>query len=129
MAKSPQLKLTVLPGAFCIHRLAPTATVPEEALAGEFSCICRTAEELSIVCADTHVLDSDRRDAGWSCLQVIGPLDFGMTGVLANLATLLANAGISIFAISTFDTDYILVKADKLARAVAVLEKGGHIFV
>ena len=129
MAKSPKLKLTVLPGAFCIHRLAPTAAVTQEALAGEFSCICRTAEELSIVCADTLVLDSDRRDAGWSCIKVVGPLDFGMTGILADLSTLLANAGISIFAVSTFDTDYILVKTEKLARAVAALENGAHIFV
>ena len=128
MAKSPQLKLTVLPGGFCIHRLAPTAAAPQEALAGEFSCICRTAEELSIVCADTLVLDSDRRDSGWSCLQVIGPLDFGMTGILADLSTLLANAGISLFAISTFDTDYILVKTEKLALAVATLKRGDYAF-
>lgn len=117
-----------MPGEYTIHRFGPKDTVPTDILAGSFFNICRTDEELSIVCADAISLDSARCDTGWSCVKVIGPLEFSMTGILAHLAGLLAQAGISIFALSTYDTDYILVKTGQLAPAVAALEAGGYSF-
>jgi hypothetical protein len=128
MDKLDSLKMAVMPGEFNIHRFDPTDTVPTDILAGGFFSICRTDEELSIVCPDAIPLASARCDAGWSCIKVLGPLDFSLTGILAHLAGLLAAAGISIFAVSTYDTDYILVKTGQLASAVAALEAGGHSF-
>ena len=128
MDKAPQLKLDILPEGFSIHRFGPDDAVPGNVLAGGFFNICRTADELSIVCADTLPLESPRCESGWSWIKVAGPLDFSLTGILVHLTGLLAGAGISIFAISTFDTDYLLVKAGQLKAARAVLEAAGHTF-
>ena len=117
-----------MPGEYTIHRFGPKDTVPTDILTGSFFSICRTDEELSVVCADAIALDSPRCDTGWSCIKVIGPLEFSMAGILAHLAGLLAQAGISIFALSTYDTDYILVKTGQLKPAVASLKAGGYSF-
>jgi hypothetical protein len=93
---------------------------------GEFFSVTRTPAELSAVC-DVGALPSGVKAEGpWLMLAVRGPLDFNMTGVLAGLATPLANAGISIFAVSTYDTDYVLVRNDDLDRAVRALREAGH---
>jgi hypothetical protein len=88
--------------------------------------IVRTDEELSVVCAAEDASSDAEVSRGWRALKVAGPLDFALTGVLASLAEPLSEAGISIFAISTFDTDYILVKEADLDRAVEVLSDAGH---
>ena len=124
----PDLKLEILPGGFSIHRLAPDAAIPMSLLSKGFFNVCRTEDELSIVCNEAVALPSLRCDSGWSCLKIVGPLDFGLTGILARLSGLLADAGISIFAMSTFDTDYILVKTSQLDLAVATLKTGGYSF-
>ena len=123
-----QLKLAIMPGEFAIHRFAPDAALPEAVLSSGIFSITRTDEELSIVCGDNLPLGSPQCEAGWSCIKVIGPLDFSLTGILAHLAGLLAENGISLFALSTFDTDYLLVKTDQLAAAVIALKAGGHRF-
>ena len=97
-----------------------------EWVAGEFSSVTRTPEELSVVCSQRQVPNGVRHKGGWRALAVAGPLDFAMTGVLASLATPLADAGVSIFAIATFDTDWLLVQAIDLERTVQVLETAGH---
>ena len=118
-----------MPGRFSIHRFPPDAALPAAVLASPLFSITRTDEELSIVCAEEISLDSPRCDSGWCGIKVVGPLDFGLTGILADLSGLLAQAGISLFALSTFDTDYILVKSDQLATAVDALTAGGHSFL
>lgn len=128
MGEARSLQLEVMPGEFSIHRFAPDESVPEAVLASPFVNICWTDEELSIVCGADIALDSHRCNSGWSCIKVIGPLDFGLTGILAHLSCRLAEAGISLFAVSTFDTDYILVKTDELASAVKALKAGGCCF-
>lgn len=120
------LRLTVHPGTFTICRLAPTAPVPAWATAGPFFAITRTDEELSIVCAATAVPPGIQQECGWRMLKVEGPLDFALTGILAHLATTLADAGISLFALSTYDTDYLLVKADTLDATLTALRIAGH---
>lgn len=95
MEKLPSFLLEVLAGGFCIHRFDPSEAVPERVLEGGFFNVCRTDEELSIVCADSIQLESARCDAGWSGIKVVGPLDFSMTGILARLSGLLAGAVIS----------------------------------
>jgi uncharacterized protein len=125
MAKVLPLELEVLPGSFGIYRFDPGERVPEAVLLSPFYNLCRTGEELSIVCGEDAALNSPRSEEGWSCIKVVGPLDFSLTGILAHLAGLLAAAGISLFAFSTFDTDYLLVKTDRLTPALKALKKGG----
>jgi uncharacterized protein len=111
------MRLDVLRGEFAIVKLDAADPIPPWA-AGEFVSITRTRDELSIVC---------EAPAGeWRCLKVQGPLDFSLVGILASLAEPLAKAGVPIFVISTFDTDYILVKADNLERAIEALRSAGH---
>ena len=112
------LRLELLRGKFAIVKLEADAQIPAWAAGGEFLSITRTREELSIV--------HEAPDGEWRSLKVEGPLDFSLVGVLASIADPLARAGVSIFAVSTFDTDYILVKAADLDRAVAALRRAGH---
>jgi uncharacterized protein len=121
-------ELRVLPGALAIARLDPGAALPAWASepAGALRAVVRTAAELSIVCADGAVPAGVRAERGFRALAVTGPLDFGLTGVLAALAVPLAEAGVSIFALSTYDTDHVLVRAERLDDAVAALRAAGH---
>lgn len=120
------MRLAVLPGALAVCRLSPDAGLADWMQAGPLASITRTADELSVVCAESAVPPEVRREAGWRALRVDGPLAFSMTGVLAGLAVPLAEARIPIFAVSTFDTDWLLVKQDRLAEAVAALRQSGH---
>jgi hypothetical protein len=121
------LTLTVLPDAHAICRLDPAADVPEWAMIGEFVSITHTGDELSIVCAEEHVPPDVKADREWRALKVAGPLDLALTGVLAALTSPLAEAQINLFVVSTFDTDYLLVKGYNLARACEVLRRAGYV--
>ena len=124
------LSLSVLPYELAICRLPPDAGLPAWVDSTPFCSLTRTDEELSLVCPAYAIppeLPSDLLiERGWRALKVAGPLDFSMTGVLASLAFPLAQAGVSIFAISTYDTDYLLVRSDVLERAIQVLGESGH---
>lgn len=120
------LSLTVLDETFAIHRLAPDASVPDGVFSAEFCSITKSAEELSIVAPASIDINSDHVSSDWRALKVIGPLDFALTGIMAGLATTLADADISIFAVSTYDTDYLLVKAQTLIRATNALRRAGY---
>ena len=119
------LTLSALPDTFAICRLDARAPIPLWAR-GDFVSITRTRDELSIVCAQSNVPDGIMCERDWRALRVEGKLDFALTGVLVALGVPLADAGISIFAISTFDTDYILVKARDLEKAKHVLQEAGN---
>lgn len=127
------MKLTLLSDPLAICRLSADDAVPEWAMIGEFVSITHTTDELSIVCAaknvpaEENVPSSVKADRGWRVLKVEGPLDLALTGVLASLANPLADAKINLFAVSTFDTDYLLVKEYNLARACDVLRQAGHV--
>ena len=117
----------MLPGALAVARLEPGAPLPAWAAPGDgapLHAVIRTAAEVTVVCAD--VPDGVRAERGWRALAVEGPLDLALTGVLASLATPLADAGVSLFAVSTFDTDYVLVRGDRVAAAVRALRAAGH---
>lgn len=120
------LELEALPDLLAVCRLAPELPVPAWAFQGAFSSISRTREELSVVCDIANVPEDVKAERGWRGIKVKGPLDFAWTGILAALATPLAVARISIFAISTFDTDYILVKERDFSAATTVLVEAGH---
>ena len=120
------LTLLILPDTFTVCRLTASMPAPSWVTDGDFVSITRTTDELSIVCRQVDVPDGIRCERDWRCLKVAGPLDFALTGILASLATPLADAGISIFAISTFDTDYVMVKEHNLQQAITVLQNVGH---
>ena len=119
----------VLPGAYAIARLDADAVVPGWATRAQgFVSITRADDELSIVCRSDAVQDDVRADGDWRTIKIDGPFAFDQIGVLVSLAAPLAGAGVAIFVVSTFDTDYILVKAHQLAQAIAALQSAGHDF-
>jgi hypothetical protein len=121
------LAIRVWEGTFAVCRLGADEHVPAWASAGQFCSITRTPDELSVVCAEECVPQGVKCERGWRCLRVGGAIEFSVVGVLASLAVPLAEAGISIFAVSTFDTDYLLVKAEDLPRALEALRSAGHV--
>jgi aminoglycoside 6'-N-acetyltransferase I len=121
-----KLTLLVLDGLFAVCKLPPDSPIPPWAEAGSFRSITRTADELPIVCRQDAVHEGIRCERGWRCLRVAGTLDFSLVGVLASPLHPLAEAGIGVFVVSSFDTDYLLVKAQTFERAVEVLQRAGH---
>jgi len=120
------LDLTVEAWELAVSRLPPGDPVPGWATRGAFHANTRTPAELSIVCAAADVPDDVRSEKGWRCFRLAGPIPFEETGVLLSVAAPFAAAGIGMFAISTFDTDYVLVPGRRLADAVRALESAGH---
>jgi len=123
-----KLKLSILEDLFTVHRFPPDHEIPKQIYENQFCSISKTADELSIVCSSSVLLGSDISEMGWSCIKVLGPLDFSLTGILADISVVLAKAEVSIFAISTFDTDYVLVKSETLPVAKEALQKAGYAF-
>lgn len=121
------IRLTDMEGSFDIHRCSPEHPVPAEVLAAEWFSVSRSVDELSIVCSNRLELDSSEVSRGWRGLKVEGPLDFTLIGILSSLTGSLADAGISVFAISTFDTDYLLVREDTYDAAKVVLRAAGFV--
>ena len=121
-----QLTLTILPEPFTIHRLSPESAIPDAVYHSRFFSITRSDEELSLVCESTLTIPPSTREPGWRALRVLGPLDFALTGILARLATTLADADISLFALSTYDTDYLLIRESSLGEAVRALVAAGY---
>lgn len=122
-----QIELTLLAGSYAVCRLSPKANIPPWAAdSASLSSVTRTPEELSIVCEEDFVPDEVKAERGWRCFRVSGPLDFQLIGILAALTRSLAEAEISVFALSTYDTDYLLVRGEKVEAAVAALTASGH---
>lgn len=123
-----KLKLSILEDLFTIHRFPANYDIPEQIYESNFYSISKTEDELSIVCNSSIPLNSEETETGWSCIKVLGPLDFSLTGILADISAVLAKAEISIFALSTFDTDYILVKYEQISFAKDALLPSGYTF-
>jgi hypothetical protein len=121
-----KLKFRLLAGAYAIVRMAPDASIPEWAVNGEFTSITRSAEELSVVCAPENVPDGVDAGPRWVCLKLEGPFPFSQTGVLLSFIEPLSADGIPIFAISTYDTDYVLMMQENWTAAQGALEQAGH---
>lgn len=121
------IPMKLLPDRLAVSRLAADAPFPEWARPGDLLAMVRTKDELSVVCNERYVPPEIKTERGWRAFQVQGPLDFSLVGVLASISASLAQAGVSIFAVSTFDTDYILVKEKLLRRAVEALETAGFL--
>jgi|GEM_PF-960491 len=123
-------RFSIVSGIWAVSRLPPDSPVPVWAFESEdFVSITRTREELSVVCPASAVPAAARSDGGWALLKLHGPFSFDQVGILSSFVAPLAGAGISVFAVSTFDTDYVLVKAESAARARDALIVAGHEFV
>jgi len=123
---SVPLHLDILPLRLAVCRLGPDDPVPARPPTAAFWSVTQTPEETSLVVPEEHVHPAWRAERGWRCLRVRGPLPFEMVGVLHALSAPLARAGISLFVLSTYDTDYILVRERDLGRARAALVAVGH---
>ena len=121
-----QFELTVLKGSFAIVRLAPDSPLPLWATEGDFVSITRTSDELSVVCPADRVPNGTVAETGWRVLKVNGVFALSEVGVLATLSASLAAAEVSLFVISTFETDYLLVNEKQLDDAIAALRATGH---
>ena len=121
-----KLSLSLLPPRYAVCQLHPDKHIPYWALLGDFVSLTRTPEELSIVCEQDNVPEEVQAERGWRCVQVQGAFDFSISGVNASLAVPLANADISVLAIATYATDYLLIKEENVERALLVLEQAGH---
>jgi hypothetical protein len=116
----------LLPGRFCIQRLPADAKLsPESFRDASWYSITRTQDEVSVVAPEDLDLGAAEREPGWSCLKLEGPLDLGIVGVLAGISRVLADAGVSIFSVSTFETDYVLIRSVDSDRALAALRAAG----
>ena len=123
------MELKVLDNKLKVVKLEPNEIVPEIVYKQEFYSITKTDEELSIVVnEDVNILSNVVED-NWKAIKIVGTLDFALIGILSKISTILAQDEISIYAISTYNTDYILVKADKLEKAIKVLEQNEYKFI
>lgn len=125
-ASTRRFDLTLLPERFAISRLAADVPIPGWATQGSFFSVTRTGDELSVVCELSLIPVGVQSQSGWRVFKVHGPFVLSEIGVLSGLTAPLANAKISLFAVSTFDTDYLLVAAATLSAAIAALEQAGH---
>lgn len=120
------MQLDLLPQRLAVARFEPEAELPAKVEAARWLSVTRSENELSVVCPHEVLPEGIKAERGWRALRVQGPLPFELVGILAELSGCLAEAGVPIFAISTYDTDYILVKHKVLAKALAALEAAGH---
>jgi len=118
-------RIAVLPDVFAVCRLPAETSIPVWASGGALVSVTRTPDELSIVCREEVVPSDVTSERGWRCLRIVGELDLALVGVLKSILQPLAEAAIPVFVMSTFVTDYILVKAGDLERAVRLLEEAG----
>jgi hypothetical protein len=125
-ATRKKLHFFLLIGHLSICRLDATSPVPDWAIEGNFFSVTRTGDELSVVCPEEAVPNDARSEGGWRAPKLDGPFEFSEVGVLASLAAPLAEARVGIFVVSTFDTDYVLVKEEQLQPAVAAVRGRGH---
>lgn len=121
-----KLIMRVLKGDFAVCRLDNTEMIPDWSKNSEFFSITKTSEELSIVCSQDNIPKDIKCEKDWRVIKIEGPLDFSLIGILASISTTLARSGISIFAISTYDTDYILVKRKDIDNTINALLSEGH---
>jgi hypothetical protein len=126
---SPSITLDIVAGSYAICRLNAAAVAPAWAAGGPFTSITRTDSELSIVCPSEAVPAELEAQRGYRALAVRGPLDFSLIGIVAQLSTTLAAAAISIFVVSTHDTDYVFVRGEQFERAISALRGAGHTVV
>ena len=126
---STKIVLSILEETYIIHKLDQSTNLPEGLTECEFYSLSNSREELSLVCPEQILIQSENSSPNWKCLKVAGPLDLKLTGILAGLSDTLEKAKISIFAISTFETDYVLIQKQVLETAKNALKSAGYKFI
>jgi uncharacterized protein len=121
-----KVRFSRVPGLFAVCQLSSDVSIPDWATQGTFFSITRTPDELSVVCLEAQVPGSVQHENDWACLKLEGPFPFAETGILSSFVDPLCDRAIPVFAISTFDTDYVLVKSSWLETAVGILKDVGH---
>lgn len=121
-----KLTLRLLKDKYGVCRLNKDDKIPSLALKGEFFSITKTDDELSIVCLEENIQGNIKCEKEWRILKILGPLDFSLIGILSKVSIVLAENRISIFAVSTYDTDYIMVKENDVDNAIKVLYDKGY---
>jgi hypothetical protein len=121
-----RLELHLLEGPYAVCQLEATAQVPTWAEGQGFLSISRASDELTIVCSQQCVPPWVRAERDWRCFRLVGPFDFTLTGILAAVLNPLAQAGVGVFAVSTFNTDYVLIKSERLEQGIMALSQAGH---
>ncbi|MEW9798231.1 ACT domain-containing protein [Alteromonas sp. CYL-A6] len=122
----PKQTLELLPQEFTIHSFDVDDDIPAEVLASPLYFLGKTPDELSIVVPSDIALTSLDSDTGWRAMEIIGPLHLSMVGIMAQIGKVLADAKVAIFVVSTFDTDFFLLKNNKLDDAVNALRAAGY---
>jgi predicted N-acetyltransferase YhbS len=122
----PRLSLRTVAGTFAVCKLPSDSPIPSWATAGDVFSVTRTLDELSLVCREQFVPQDAACERDWGCLRVAGSMPFTLIGVLASLTAAVARAGIGVFAVSTFDTDYLFIQQVDMPRAIAALRAAGH---
>ena len=120
------LELRTISGRFGICKLQPGDSIPPWAISGKLWSVTRTDAGISVVCSQENIPRGVEAERNWRVLEVVGPLSFEMVGVLLSLATPLAEAGVSIYSVSTFETDLILIREESFETACRALTKAGH---
>ena len=121
-----QLTLELMKGNYGVCRLRENSPIPVWCQQGEFYSITKTKDELSIVCLEEYVPNGVQVEKEWCIIKIVGPLDFSLIGILSKISQLMAECEISIFALSTYDTDYIMVKQAKIVQAIEKLKEAGY---
>jgi hypothetical protein len=121
-----EINLTVEDGLYSIVKLPPEAIIPQWALESAFFSITKTSDELSVAAESACVPKGMDADEGWRALKIDGVLDFSLTGIISSISSLLAENNVSVFVVSTYNTDYILIKKENLYKAVRALKASGY---
>lgn len=120
------LTMKLLENKYGVCRLDASESVPKWAIGGDFYSITKTSDELSIVCCEDNIPNGIKYERDWRILKVEGPLDFSLIGILSSISGLLAKQKISVFVVSTYDTDYILIKGKDMEKSIDVLSVEGY---
>ena len=122
------LKLKILNDDYAMHQLPPDGKIPKDVFKADFYSVTWTDDELSIIAPAKIPIKSNKVETDYSCIQLIGEFEVSITGVWASITTTLADAGISVLTVTTYNTDYFLVKTSQLKKAVAAFKKNGYLF-
>jgi hypothetical protein len=120
------VKIDFLEGRFSVCKLPLETPIPEKPVGARLWTLTITSDEISVICPEGFEPQGGLSETGWRALKVVGTLDFDQIGILSGISRVLAGAEISIFALSTYDTDYILVKESRLSAAAQALQSGGY---
>ncbi|MFC1633924.1 ACT domain-containing protein [Planctomycetota bacterium] len=125
----PKLRLRVLPKVYAICSFDPDAAFPGWTHRSSILSITKTPKEITLVCEENHVPGECKKSEHWKCIKVEGRFDLDAVGVLASIAGPLAQNKISLYVISTYDTDYVLIQTKNIDKAMSCLDKFGHTFI